>query len=96
MSVRAYRVKSIDFVSPSSFNLWHGDKLMEFFGDEHGFYEPLTMNSMGITELPIEALEEAIQKAEELELDEDTIKALKADIEAAKAEDNDWVRYYCF
>ena len=91
MSVRAYRVKKIDYVTPNSFNLWHDDELVKFFDEEYGLYESLTEGN-GLTCLPVEALERAIA---ELDLEDFTIEALKKDIEAGKA-DNGWIQYYCF
>ena len=91
MSVRAYRVKKIDYVTPNSFNLWHDDELVKFFDEEYGLYESLTEGN-GLTYLPIEALERAIA---ELDLEDSTVEALKKDIEAGKADDG-WIQYYCF
>ena len=47
------------FLWESSFNLWHGDKLVEFLNREYGFYEGLNGDGDGIMELPIQALEKA-------------------------------------
>ena len=94
MSVRAYRVKNINFANGESFNLWHDEKLMEFF-EENGFYETLNEGT-GLTELLIETLQEAVDKAKELELDEYQVKALKKDIKWGKKEGWEYVRYYCF
>ena len=91
MSVRAYRVKKIDYATPNSFNLWHDDELVKFFDEKYGLYESLTEGE-GFTYLPVEALERAIV---ELDLEDYTVEALKKDIEADKA-NNGWVQYYCF
>ena len=91
MSVRAYRVKEIDYVTPNSFNLWHDDELVKFFDEGYGLFESLTEGA-GLTYLPVEALEKAIA---ELELEDCTVEALKKDIEAGKANDG-WIQYYCF
>ena len=91
MSVRAYRVKKIDYVMPNSFNLWHDDELVKFFDEEYGLYESLTEGN-GLTCLPVEALERAIA---ELDLEDSTVEALKKDIEAGKVDDG-WIQYYCF
>ena len=90
MSVRAYRVIEIKHEPADSFNLWHDEELVEFFDTHYGFYDTLNEGS-GITELPVEALEEAIK---ELKLDDDVVQALKRDIEAGK--DTGYVSYYCY
>jgi len=91
MSVRAYRVKKIDYVTPNSFNLWHDDELVKFFDEKYGLYESLT-EAEGLTYLPVEALERAIV---ELDLEDYIVEVLKKDIKAGKA-NNGWVQYYCF
>ena len=91
MSVRAYRVKKIDYVTPNSFNLWHDDELVKFFDEGYGLYESLTEGN-GLTCLPVEALERAIAG---LDLEDYTVEALKKDIEAGKA-NSGWIQYYCF
>jgi len=88
MSVRAYRVKQIDFEDSESFNLWHDRKLMDFLDREYDFSGSLNGGS-GMVELPIKALKEAIK----LDLGEDTVKALQRDIEACQDE---YITYYCF
>jgi len=93
MSVRAYRVKQIEFEDSNSFNLWHDRKLMDFLDREYGFSENLNEGS-GMVELPIEALKEAIKEATKLDLDENTVKALQRDIEACQ--DEEYITYYCF
>jgi len=90
MSVRAYRVIKIEHAQPDTFNLWHDDKLAEFFDTEYGFYETLNEGT-GLTSLPIEALERALVQ---VPMDEELKEALKKDIEACRDEGH--VRYYCF
>ena len=91
MSVRAYRLTKIDHEQESTFNLWHDDKLMDFLDKEYGFYEGLTSGGTGFVELPIEALQEALEK---VEMDEELKEAIQKDIEACR--DNSYVIYYCF
>ena len=90
MSIRAYRVIEIEYARPSTFNLYHDGKLVNFFDKEYGFFETLNEGT-GLTELPIEALERALA---EVPMDEELIEALQADIEACREEG--YVRYYCF
>ena len=80
MSVRAHRIKKIDYSNAESFNLWHDTKLVEFLDKEGGFYETLTEGS-GIAEVPTEVLKKAVKKAKELELEDWQVKQLKEDIE---------------
>ncbi len=91
MSVRAYRVKKIDYVTPNSFNLWHDDKLVDFLDSECDFFAGLTNEGTGLVEVPVEALQKAVEK---LELDDELRKALMKDIEACR--DDGYVTYYCF
>ena len=91
MSVRAYRVTKIDHEQEDTFNLWHDDKLMDFLDKEYGFYEGLTNDGTGLVELPIEALQEALEK---VEMDKELKEAIQKDIEACR--DNGCVTYYCY
>lgn len=91
MSVRAYRVTKIEHEQANTFNLWHDDKLMEFLDSGYGFYERLSNDGTGIVELPIEALQEALEK---VEMDKELREAIRKDIEACQADG--YVTYYCF
>ena len=91
MSVRAYRVTRIQHERDSTFNLWHDDKLMDFLNTEYGFYEGLSNDGTGLVELPIEALQEALEK---VGMDKELKEAIQKDIEACR--DNGYVTYYCY
>jgi len=91
MSVRAYRVNKIDHEEVDTFNLWHDDKLMDFLDREYGFYEGLTSDGTGLVELPIEALQEALEK---VEMDNELKEAIQKDIEACRKDGH--VTYYCY
>ena len=97
MSIRAYRIIEIK-IEPNyaSFNLYHDKKLMEFLDNEAGFYSQLTDDGTGVTCVSIEVLERAIKRAKSLKLEPDTVECLNKDIEAAKAQDDDYVQYYCY
>jgi hypothetical protein len=45
MSIRAYRVIKMGYAQPNFFNLWHDDKLVNFFDRNYGFLEG--MNERG-------------------------------------------------
>ncbi len=92
MSVSAYRVIKIEYAQPNTFNLWHDGKLVNFLDREYGFFEGFNEN-IGLTQLPIEALERALS---EVELDDELREALKKDLEACRKEDAKHIQYYCF
>jgi hypothetical protein len=92
MSIRAYRVIKIEHAQPNTFNLWHDDKLVEFFDREYGFFESMTEGT-GLTQLPIEALERVLK---EVPMDDDLKEALTKDIEACRKEGEEYIQYYCF
>ena len=97
MSVSANRIIEIKIEqSYNSFNLWHDRKLMDFLDTEADFFSQLTFDGTGVSEASVEVLEKAVSKAVELELDEDTIANLKMDIAWAKANDEEFVQYYCY
>ena len=97
MSVSANRIIEIKIEqSYNSFNLWHDKKLMEFLDDEADFFSQLTDDGTGVAEASVEVLENAVSKAVELELDDDTVANLKKDIAWAKANDEEFVQYYCY
>ena len=91
MSVRAYRVNKIEHEESDTFNLWHDDKLIDFLDSECGFFAGLTNQGTGLVEVPVEALEEALEK---VEMDDELKEAIKQDIEARR--DDGYVTYYCF
>ena len=96
MSVRAYRIIKVEGAG-ESFNLWHAEKLVDYLNGHtigRGIYDSLNCDGCGQFDVEIEVIQEAIDKAEELELDEFTVKALEADIEAAG--NDEWVLYDCF
>jgi len=92
MSIRAYRVIKIEYAKPNSFNLYQDGKLVNFFDQEYGFFESMTEGT-GLTELPVEALEEALEK---VEMDDEVRKALQKDLEACREAGEEYVHYYCF
>ena len=92
MSVRAYRVNKIEHEKSDTFNLWHDDKLVDFLDSECNFFAGLTNEGTGLVEVPVEALQKALE--EKLELDDELRKALTEDIEACR--DDSYVTYYCY
>ena len=97
MSVIARRIIEIKTETEyNSFNLWHDGKLMDILDDEANFFSQLTDDGNGVSEVSVEVLESAVSKASELELDEDTVANLKKDIAWAKANNEEFVQYYCY
>lgn len=97
MSIRAYRIIEIK-IEPNyaSFNLYHDEKLMEFLDNWAGFYSQLADDGTGVACVSIEVLERAIKRAKSFKLEPDTVECLNKDIEAAKAQDDDYIQYYCY
>ena len=97
MSVKANRIIEIKIEEEyASFNLWHDRKLMDFLDNEVDFFRGLTSDGTGLAEASFEVLENAVSKAGELELDEDTVANLKKDIAWAKENNEESVQYYCY
>ena len=90
MSVRAYRITKIEYETPDSFNLWHDDELMEFL-EKNDYLSALNLDSCGILEIPIEALQEAVDT---VSMPEETKANLRKDIELCS--EKGCVTYYCF
>ncbi|TET41596.1 MAG: hypothetical protein E3J60_04135 [Dehalococcoidia bacterium] len=90
MSVRAYRVTKIEHEESDSFNLWHDDKLVDFLDREYDFFAGLTNEGTGLVEVPVEALQEALEK---VDMDKELKEAIQKDIEACR--DDGYVTYYC-
>ena len=96
MSVRAHRILKVEYAKIPSFNLWHDEKLINFL-DTHngsGFYSQMNDGGGGVVNIEVSVIKEALEKAVELELDEDIVSQLKADIEAAGEEPD--IDYDCF
>ena len=94
MSVRAHRILKVEYADRPSFNLWHDEKLVKFLDDhmDGGFYSQLTTDGGGVVCIEPSVIQEAINSAKELELDEDTVAQLRADVEAAEGS----IDYDCF
>ena len=94
MSVRAHRILKVEYAERPSFNLWHDEKLMKFLDDhmDGGFYAQLTDGGVGVVCIEPSVIQEAINSAKELELDDDTVAQLKADVEASEGS----IDYDCF
>lgn len=98
MSVRAYKIRKIDYANNDTFNLWHHNKLNDLL-EENGFYDTL-VDGTGITEIPVDILEEALKKDLADDNDKEEEKYIKdnirKDIKWAKKRGRDYIQYYCF
>lgn len=93
MSVRAYKIKKIEWEENPSFNLWHDDKLM--FLIEKTIDLQLDESGSGYIEIPVETLKEVVPKLKGTK-EEDRIKYLQRDIRQAEANGDSHIEYMCF
>ena len=77
MSVNAYRVIRLKTAEESTFNVSHDDELREFLEMNIGLSTMLNEDRGGLFDVPVEVLEEALMKATELHLDQDTGKSIR-------------------
>jgi len=109
MSIRAYKVKKIEYEISESFNLWHDRELMNILEESSNFYTRLDDDCSGFTEILDnefneikENLEEVIDglescktcQKERKEKAEHYKEVLKEMEEEIKKEG--YIRYYCF
>jgi len=92
MSVRAYRINEIKREKNPTFNMWNDIGLRDFL-EASGCLD--RYDDGGQIEVPINILKEAIT-IKELELDKETIKAIKKDIKWAEKKGADYILYDCF
>lgn len=87
MSVRAYRITTLEYEDCETFNLWHDDELMTLLP-----YCTQTLNEdgCGYIEFSLEELQDALKEAKQ----ERTQSILKKMIEDAHK--TGWVQYCCF
>lgn len=93
MSVRAYRIDKIEIERGETFNLWHDGELMDFL-DSEGCLASLNDDSCGILEVSVEQLKRALEEVDNL--DEETKKAIKEDIDWIKRKKGEYILYDCF
>lgn len=89
MSVRAYRVISIDTEGSPTFNLWHDDEVVELLGvSDKG---ALNDDGCGLIEFSVSEIDDALKRAHHT----DTIVVLTRMRKDAKT-NGGWAQYYCF
>lgn len=84
MSIKAYKIKKLDYETNYSFNCWHETELTEFLEID---------TEKSIIEIEVDLLEEALKT---LTLDEYTKKGLENDIQQAKLKDETYIMYFLF
>ncbi|MBA7663394.1 hypothetical protein ES703_71434 [subsurface metagenome] len=96
MHTWAHRIVKVEYADKPSFNLWRDQKLVEFLesNSDFDFYDQINTDGVGVVSVAIETMQKAIDQARELELDEDTVAQLKADVEADADEGS--IDYDCF
>ena len=92
MSVRAYRVNTIEVEDNASFNLWHDIDLLNFFENRDDFYNALNHDGNGNIEMSVISLEKAV---ETLTLEDYTKEAILKDIAWAKEQKAEYIMYSC-
>lgn len=109
MSVRAYRINKIEHEDSDTFNVWHDSELCSFL-QSRSSWESNTQDSLSMLEVPVEALEEAIEAINNGDFDDDykdesgdikevramLVKQLQKDIRWAKKHKEEYLMYYCF
>jgi len=92
MTIKAHRIVKVEYAPYPSFNLYHDQKLAECLD----IHPQLTDSGGGVVTVDCDDLRAAISKAAELELDEDTVKALTADLKAAEDNGDTSIDYDCY
>lgn len=94
MGTWARRVIEIK-MADASFKFQDESDLVDFLNAEINVYSNLH-DGGGMIDVPLNVLREAVRKAGELKLSEETIKHLKEDIKFAKLNNDEPVTYSCF
>ena len=95
MSVRAYKIKKLQFEKIESFNITHDDEIVEWL-ERNGNLDPLDLDGCGIIEI---SKEDFLKMKEDLKdsQNENTKEALKSiEDDFIKSSMPDYVMYYCF
>ena len=73
-----------------------GHQINRISDEKDNIYERMPGGGSGQFEVCIETLEEAVEKAKELELEDYTINQLKQDIAWAKKRSQEYIEYSCY
>ena len=95
ISVRAYKVLNIVKKQEPSFNLWLQPEVIGFLNEqEDGFSDSLNQDCCGLTSVKVTTIKELIKRADEFDLNNQSIDCLENDIKGF--DDEDYVQYICF
>jgi len=97
MGIRAHRVKKLEYADHTLFKRGAGN-LGDFLEDHEETNNQINGEG-GQIEFPFSVLKEALEKAEELKLDDYDIETLKAEIDTIEKEgkdDDDYIIYHLF
>ena len=96
MSVRAYRVNSIDRADDASLNLWHDRDVIDMIEKYAEDYCIEPGPDGGLCEVPVEAIQKTIENFEWDEDNEYIKEALEKDVQWARENDETYILYLCF
>ncbi len=96
MSIRAHRVIEVKTADYETFSLTHDTKLAAFLASEEFIYDALTPNGNGMVGIPVKTLKRVIKRANNLELSEGVVDAIKKDIAFAESRGDEFVDYSLF
>lgn len=88
MSIRAYKVKNIEWESSPTFNINHDEAVMDIVG-----MDSLDMDCCGLLDVSLEKLEACLVSSA---VAEDTKQDIRKDILEAKKKGDEYIQYYCF
>jgi len=101
MSVRAYRVKTIDTEDSPLFNLWHDREVMDVL-EQHGFMEQLNQDACGVTYISPDAMKDVIKhltaqrKEAGTKEDKERLAELIKNFQAELKSSPSGADYYCY
>lgn len=99
MSIRAYRINAVQSENSATFNCWRDMQLLfflsEFECEGKVVSDQRNDDGYGTLSVPIEALEAALKKREELELIDYHVTMLEKDIKYAVENGWECVDYLC-
>jgi hypothetical protein len=95
MSITAHRITKIEYAPDPTFDCWYDGGILEFLLDGDESHAEFTMDAVGVFEVNIKRLKEALASPD-LTLGDEVRKALEADIAWAKSREKNYISYDCF
>lgn len=93
MSVRAYKIKKIEWEEDPSFNVWLDDDIMDMISQE--IRNTLDEGGGGFMEISIEKIKEVIEDLKK-NGEPERAEPLQRDVKEAEKEGDVYVKYMCF